>query len=136
MGTDGSFDFRFTPIEHERQPGADPSEHGLDDKLIEQMLRGAELRQIYTVLNMIGTQLSRVSGFVGGIQSDDIDIEVDPETGRSNWSIKREVVEEAVAQVDLGTAEKERMVYQRLDDDEGTPVYGWDFVRSVAATEE
>ncbi len=106
-------------------------------QISDEMLREAEMRGMNTALEMVAKQVSRVGGILGGISSEDLTIEVDPESGTSVWSISQEKIDEIEQKADLGTAEKEYMVYQRKkNSDSGSPQYGFDYVRSVASTEE
>lgn len=105
--------------------------------IVDDMLGGGEQRDLYDALVMQARAINQLNKVVGGISSDDISIDFNPQTGASRLKVRPKRTEESGG-ADLGTAEKEYMVYQRKANDETTdnPVYGWDYLRSVAATEE
>lgn len=101
------------------------------------MIREATLDDIYTSFNEIGDTLQRMTTVIGGNESPDLDIQFDPQTKKTTWRIRDDVKRQLAADADLGTAEKEYMVYQRkANDAEGNPQYGFDYVRGVPSTEE
>lgn len=107
--------------------------------LVTEMIRSAETADIYNALQRSAEAINRLGNVLGGIDSEDIAIEVDPESGRSHWSLSqkaRDEVAQQAGEAELGEAAKEFMVYQRLADVDGVAQYGFDYVRSVAMTEE
>lgn len=101
---------------------------------VDDMIGEGNSRDIYDAILMQSRAINQLNKVVGGFSSDDIGIDFNPQTGQSKWKVRPKKQEEAAAE--LGSAEKEYMVYQRKADDNDNPQYGFDYVRSVAATEE
>jgi hypothetical protein len=109
-------------------------ESAAESRLVDEMVREGSENEVMDIMKTIAESVDALNRVVGGLESDDISFEVDPQTGRSKLSVIPKAVQGEGAA--LGTAEKEYMVYQRkADDDSGNPQYGFDYVRSVAATE-
>ncbi|MDD3276076.1 MAG: hypothetical protein PHP93_03385 [Kiritimatiellales bacterium] len=104
----------------------------------EEMIRDAELRDLYSAIALVAKTASRTGALLGGIESDDLIFDHNPATGRTQISIDRARMDETKKPTDLGEATKEFMVYQRLanDPDTGAPQYGFDYVRVVIGNEE
>ena len=102
-----------------------------------QQLAQEQMNQLRTLLADAQEAINRLGGLITGIGSDDLIVDYDPTTGRSNITINRRVIDEVVEDiVDLGTADNEYMVYQRkANDEEDNPQYGFDYVRGVPSTE-
>lgn len=109
-----------------------------DASVLRELLDVANKEDLATTLNAIIDVVGRVASIVSGNSSPDLEIEFDAQTGQTSWRIRSDVLKEAAASTDLGTADSQYMVYQRLaDTEEGeSGGYGFDYVRGVASTEE
>lgn len=89
-------------------------------------------------MNDVANALAKLDQAIEAIrsmESPDMDVDFNPEGGRAQIRIKPEVLEQLQQDAaDLGEAEKEYMVYQRKADEDGKPVYGFDYLRSVGET--
>jgi hypothetical protein len=102
-----------------------------------EMVQEAGDRDILQAMQAFAQSLNSIGKAVTGIDSDDLAINVDPDTGRSTWSVRQELIDEVIEAASITQdAEKELMVYQRKLDVDDVPVYGFDYVRGVASTEE
>jgi len=103
--------------------------------IVDEKIGEANSRDQYDAMVMMGRAINKLNKVVGGMESEDISIDYNPQTGTSKWRVRPKPAEEGGT--DLGAAEKEYMVYQRKANAQpgDTAVYGFDYVRSVAATE-
>ena len=104
--------------------------------IVDEKIGEANSRDQYDAMVAMGGAINKLNKVVGGMESDDISIDYNPQTGTSKWRVRPKPAEEGGT--DLGAAEKEYMVYQRLADEQpGDKVqYGFDYVRAVGSVEE
>lgn len=106
--------------------------------LAEEMMREAEMRDFYSALMLVATVANKTGSILGGIESNDLTFSHNVVTGRTQISVDKKFIEEVKQSADLGKADKEFMVYQRLVNDPDTDAqkYGFDYLRLVELTEQ
>lgn len=120
----------FDSLSQEQQQAAD------------QLIRDMSTRDIYDQLVSQSRAVNNVNRIIGGIKSDDILFNVDPQTGESDWQIipKEESATGGDADADLPAVtwsdRYKVLAVTVVSEVEQTVAWGVDYVRSVAETEE
>lgn len=67
--------------------------------LAERMISDSQRRDIYNAISTLTKAVNQTGSIIGGIDSDDMEINHNPASGRSVISIKRQVIADAVQQL-------------------------------------
>ena len=103
----------------------------------ERMIGGAQTRDIYDALVQQSRAIAQTNKVLRGIESEDIDINVDPQTGASKWSIRQQESngEGGDSLPAITWADRFKVLAVTVVDEvEQTVAWDKDYVRSVAAT--